>query len=358
ATQAEIDDAWSELMHMIHMLSFVSGDKTALEGLIETALTLDENDYLTSAWSDFETALAEAQEVVADDDALKNDIENAYESLYDAMIALLESNRADRAELDEVIAQAEAIDLDEYLDAGQEAFNEALEQAKAIGPNATQKEVDKAANALGEALANLRKKPDRAELEDLLARMQAKNLSSYTASSAAKYTAAANGLAAALANPDATPEELAAAEDAALLAEKNLENKPHNSSKGTSSGSSGTSRKPANAYGEGGTAVVSPVVNAAQAVVEKAFVRSDTTLPFTLIRGSAYCFKMTVVNGENLTPKFTVGNGSVLKTQFIAKIGNDYYYRVYAIGTPGQSTGVYTTMPGENAQQHCIVTIG
>lgn len=357
ATQAEIDDAWSELMHMIHMLSFVSGDKTALNGLIETALTLDENDYLTSAWSDFETALTEAQEVAADDDALKNDVEKAYESLYNAMIALLESNRADRTELDEVIAQAEAINLDEYLDAGQDAFTEALEQAKNIGPDATQKEVDKAAEALSKALANLRKIPDRAELEDLLARMQAKNLSSYTSSSAAKYTAAANDLAAALANPDATPEELAAAEDAALLAEKNLQNKPHNSSKG-SSGSSGTSRKPVNAYGEGGTAVVSPVIGAAQAVVEKAFVRSDTTLPFTLIRGSAYCFKMTVVNGENLTPNFTVGDGNVLKTQFIAKIGNDYYYRVYAIGTPGQSTGVYTTIGSEAAQKHCIVTIG
>ena len=52
-----------------------------------------------------------------------------------------------------------------------------------------------------------------------------------------------------------------------------------------------------------------------------------------------------------------MGNGSVLKTQFVAQIGNDYYYRVYAIGTPGQSTGVYTTLPGQNAQQHCSVTI-
>lgn len=358
ATQTEIDDAWRELMHMIHMLSFVSGDKTALNGLIETALTLDENDYLTPAWGTFETALAEAQEVVANDDALKGDIESAYESLYNAMIALLESNRADRSELDEVIAQAEAIDLGDYLEAGQEAFTEALEQAKNIGPDATQKQVDKAANALSEALANLRKIPDRAELEEILARMQAKNLSGYTSSSAAKYTAAADDLAAALANPDATPEELAAAQDTALLAEKNLQNKPHNSSKGPSSGSSGTTRKPVNAYGNGGTAVVNPVVGAAQSVVEKAFVRSDTTLPFTLIRGSAYCFKMTVVNGENQTPQFTVGNGSVLKTQFIAKIGNDYYYRVYAIGTPGQRTGVYTTIGSEAPQQHCIVTIG
>ena len=60
---------------------------------------------------------------------------------------------------------------------------------------------------------------------------------------------------------------------------------------------------------------------------------------------------MTVVNGNAMTPSFTVGNGDVLKTQFVAKIGNDYYYRVYAIGTPGQSTGVYTTLPGQNASK-------
>ena len=48
---------------------------------------------------------------------------------------------------------------------------------------------------------------------------------------------------------------------------------------------------------------------------------------------------MTVVNGNAMTPSFTVGNGDVLKTQFVAKIGNDYYYRVYAIGTPGQEHG-------------------
>ena len=88
------------------------------------------------------------------------------------------------------------------------------------------------------------------------------------------------------------------------------------------------------------------------------YVVSDTTVNFTLKHGQAYCFKMTVVNGNAMTPGFTVGNGDVLKTQFVAKIGNDYYYRVYAIGTPGQSTGVYTTLPGQNAVKHCAVTIG
>ena len=53
---------------------------------------------------------------------------------------------------------------------------------------------------------------------------------------------------------------------------------------------------------------------------QKAYVVSDTTVNFNLKRGSAYCFKMTVVNGNAMTPSFTVGNGDVLKTQFVAKV--------------------------------------
>ena len=90
-------------------------------------------------------------------------------------------------------------------------------------------------------------------------------------------------------------------------------------------GSSGsTSANASNAYGAAGVSVVT----AAQNVATPASVRSDTTVDFTLLHGQAYCFKMTVVNGNGMAPSFTVGNGSVLKTQFLTQIGNDYYYRV------------------------------
>ena len=65
-----------------------------------------------------------------------------------------------------------------------------------------------------------------------------------------------------------------------------------------------------------------------------------------------------IFNGSNVMPSFTVGNGSVFKTQFVARSGNDYYFRVYATGKPGESTGVYTTLPGQNPVRHCVVTIG
>ena len=355
ATQDEINETWSNLLDALHYLDFTVGDKTKLEELVAIAETLDEADYTAASWEAFQDALAAAQETVEDENAVQNDIDSAYDALYDAMMDL--AGTADRTTLDMVIAEAEAIraGLDSYLEEGKQEFLDALEAAKAIGNDATQAEVDAAAEALNRAMADLRKAPDREELEALLSRMESKDLSSYTASSAAAFTAAKNNLAAVLAKSDATPEELAAAQDTALQAEKNLKKKTQNSS---SQGSSSSSSNSGNAYGAAGTATVNPVVNAAQSVVEQTSVRSDTTLPFTLTRGSAYCFKMTVLNGSNVMPSFTVGNGSVFKTQFVARSGNDYYFRVYATGKPGESTGVYTTLPGQNPVRHCVVTIG
>ena len=215
--------------------------------------------------------------------------------------------------------------------------------------SATQAEVDAAAEALAKVLADLRKIPSKEELLELLSELEQLDLTKYTASSAAVMQAQINLLRATVEDANATGEEYAAVYYSAKEAKENLVLADRNTSSNKSSGS--TSANIGNAYGAAG------VVAAGQNVVN-ASVRSDTTVDFTLKRGSAYCFKMTVVNGNNLTPSFTVGNGDVLKTQFVAKVGNDYYYRVYAIGTPGQSTGVYTTLPGNAPVKHCAVTIG
>lgn len=92
-------------------------------------------------------------------------------------------------------------------------------------------------------------------------------------------------------------------------------------------------------------------------VAGTAALRSDTTVDFTLRRGSAYCFKFTLPDSSAALPSFTVGNGGVLKTQFVARVGNECYFRVWAVGAPGQRTGVYTQTPGELPIKHCTVTV-
>ena len=187
--------------------------------------------------------------------------------------------------------------------------------------------------------------PNKDALKDLIGKAEAVNTSKYTAKSVAAMQKALSNAKVVLNNEAATEEEVKSAVEALEASIQNLETKTTTAKK-----SGSTSRNVSNTYGAAG------VVSASQSAA--ASVRSDAANAITLNRGSMYTFKMTVVNGNGLVPSFTVGNGSVLKTQFVSQIGNDYYYRVYAVGTPGQSTGVYTTLPGQNAELHCTVTVG
>ena len=199
----------------------------------------------------------------------------------------------------------------------------------------------------GGAVVKLVKTADWNELNAALTEAKSLNSSNYTAAS---WSAVEAAITAAEQLPETADQ---ATIDAATKAIKdaiaNLARRPSNSgSSGSSSSNSG------NPMGSDGVVVA---VGTGAATAQPRVI-SDTTIDFTVKSGSAYCFKMTVVNGNNLMPSFTVGNGNVLKTQFVAQIGNDYYFRVWAIGTPGQSTGVYTTLPGQSAVKHCTVTIG
>ena len=64
---------------------------------------------------------------------------------------------------------------------------------------------------------------------------------------------------------------------------------------------------------------------------------SDTTKDFSVAKGSSYQFKIT----STTAPTFTVGTAGVFKVELASKNGNDYFYKVTAIGNVGASTGVY-----------------
>ena len=210
----------------------------------------------------------------------------------------------------------------------------------------------------------LRMIPDKNVLKALIDESEALNPDDYTEASYAILRAALNNALDVYHDDAATQEEITAvcatvekARAGLVLADKPEEPaKPDN--KPSNSGGSGSKKPAGNTSGTGtAIAVTNPVISAVQNVMGQKSVCSDTTADFTLKRGNAYCFKMTVVNGSSAAPSFTVGNGNVLKTQFVAKIGNDYYFRIWAVGNVGQSTGVYTQMPNGVPQQHCVVTV-
>ena len=360
ADQKTIDSAWSDLLNAIQMLSFKEGDVSALQTLVELLAGLEEDDYTTGSWANFAEKYANAVEVVNDANPLEDDVAKAAKELNAALEAL--ERVASKTELNAAIANATAIEanLGQYIEKGQAEFLKALEKAEALADDrdASQKDVDDATTALIHATAQLRKIPNKDYLKERLYEANRIDRSKYTSASLSILDAAASLAKGAIKNNNLSQEEVDAIADTLDNAMSGLKTVSHNSS-GSSHKGSGSSGSSGKVSGEGtAMAVTSPIVTAAQGVAaQQAYVRSDTTLPFTLKHGQAYCFKMTVVGGDT-APSFTVGNGSVLKTQFVAQIGNDYYYRVYAVGAPGQSTGVYTTLPGQNAQRQCAVTIG
>lgn len=350
AIQTEINDAWSHLLDALQMLSFEKGDKTLLEGLLEDAKGVQKENYTADSWAVFEAAREKAQGVYDDPDAMDQEIKEAYDELHKALYDL--DFVGDLARLQMLVKKGQEIDLSQYLDLDKDdfkTFRDALAHAEDVleMTSPTQSVIDKAASALTDALNELRLIPNKDALADLVTEAEAIDRSEYKESSLVKLDQEIENANRVLAAADASQEDINNAY-ADLYKTMNTLEKKTESKKSSSKGTSYNW----NLYGPAG--VVAANVNAGAIVP---YVVSDTTVDFTVKRGTAYCFKMTVMNSNTAVPSFTVGNGSVLKTQYVTRIGNDFYFRVWAIGAPGQSAGAYTTLPGQNAVKHCTVKI-
>lgn len=88
---------------------------------------------------------------------------------------------------------------------------------------------------------------------------------------------------------------------------------------------------------------------------EKVSVKCDTTGEFGLAKGASYTFKITAPKG--IVPIFSVGTKSIFSHELVKKSGNTYYYKITAIGKPGQDSGIYTTIPSQKPVKQCKVTI-
>lgn len=85
---------------------------------------------------------------------------------------------------------------------------------------------------------------------------------------------------------------------------------------------------------------------------------SDTSSDFSLAKGASYQYKITAPGVTNPADiHFTAGSAGVLGVSFVARSGNDFYYRVTATGTPGQQTGIYVSALGQAAQKINVVGV-
>lgn len=78
------------------------------------------------------------------------------------------------------------------------------------------------------------------------------------------------------------------------------------------------------------------------------YVKSDTTGDFTIYKNESYTFKIS----SDAEPKFQIGTPNVFKTELINRMGDDYYYRITAIGSEGSGAGIFV-----NGKKICVVNI-
>lgn len=161
ATQEAVDAAEQALRAALDALDLLA-DKTALEAQIARAEELDESEYTPATWAALMEAYDAAVELDGDINARQTDVDAAATALECAIASL--NLLADKTELEAQMAKAEAENEEDYTIASWAVLAEAYEAAAKLDadPNATQEEVDTAAQALEDALAQL--EPGQGEL--------------------------------------------------------------------------------------------------------------------------------------------------------------------------------------------------
>ena len=206
-TQAEVDEAWINLMTEIHKLGLIAGDKTALQADYDMYKELDLDLYLDGDEKDaFVAALAAAKAVLDDEDAMQPEITAADEALIAAAKALVK--RGDKTALQNAVDSTASYNEGDYAK-GWAEFAAARDAANIVldTENVTQQQVDEALDTLIDAMLNLRYRADKDLLSKVVAAASALDLSGFTPASVAAFNAALSDAKAALDNPALSTDE-------------------------------------------------------------------------------------------------------------------------------------------------------
>lgn len=243
-TQSQVDMAWKELLKVLEYMEFKKGDKTELQELVKIAEELELDVYITEGKEEFKTALQEAKDVIANGDAIQQDVEDAYKQLLSAMNQLVK--KGDKTNLNKVIELAEekAEKLDQYMEAGKQAFLDALDEAKKVRDNedAVQEQVNEAWNNLLTKMSELKLIPNKDALEELIHCVQDMDISIYTQNSQDRITTALREALSVYENTEASQEEVDAAVERLQTAVEQAEKQPEENSNHEQSNQSGNSQ--------------------------------------------------------------------------------------------------------------------
>ena len=87
-TQEMVDVSWQNLIKAMQYLSFKQGDMTDLQKVIDMAKSLDLSEYLDAGQQAFTDALAAAEAVLANGDAMQEEVDQSWKDLLKAMSEL------------------------------------------------------------------------------------------------------------------------------------------------------------------------------------------------------------------------------------------------------------------------------
>ena len=188
-------------------------DKTNLNKVIEDANTRVKEGILENLTeedkSSFINALEAAKDVYDNKDVSIQDIAKAYN---DILIQYKEIGIpvGDKYNLSDLINMAEAINLDRFLNKGQEEFKNSLKSAKDIleVEDAAEIDVYKVYEALYNSMMNLELKADKTKLYEAITESEKINLNLYTENSKAGLLSAIEAAKLIKANSEATQEEV------------------------------------------------------------------------------------------------------------------------------------------------------
>ena len=155
ADQETVDASFDRLATAIQMLDFIKGDKAALRSFITKVENTVEEEYTPATWTAFAAALETGNTVLADENAMQEEVDNAYTNLVKAYLNLRLVPNKDK--LEDLINQTKALVAANYTADTWENVSNALELAENVmsNENATSEEVTNAETVLTKAVEGL-----------------------------------------------------------------------------------------------------------------------------------------------------------------------------------------------------------
>ena len=162
ATAEEVNRAVLKLMDAIQSLDMKAGDKTDLEMALKLTETIDLTKYVEKGQEEYLAAKETADAVMADGDAMQQEVDEAWNALTDALNSL--RLKADKSVLEELLNSVEGLDLSVYTDKSVQVYTAALAQANAVLEDPELSEDDQ--DQVDQAVEELRKAKEALQLKE------------------------------------------------------------------------------------------------------------------------------------------------------------------------------------------------